>query len=163
LERHGQGHLLRWWGDLGADGRARLASEVASIDFDQLERLVADLVHCEGGGAPAAEPVEPVEAVRLPQTDGERVVMRRAAGVGAGRGGGGGGGVLGGGGAGAPPGFGGAKGALPDRAGLLGEPVPDPRREDHRAVPPPSPHGPALYYDQPRESSGDRRLLPDER
>ena len=63
--------------------RARLASEVASIDFEQLDRLIAELVRGEGGAAPPADRVEPIEAVRLPQTDGERVAMRRAAGVGA--------------------------------------------------------------------------------
>src|SRR6185437_4246520 len=83
LERHGQGHLLRWWGELDDARRARLASDLASIDFEQLDRLVEDLVHGEGGGAPPADRVEPIEGVRLPQTDGERVAMRRAAGVGA--------------------------------------------------------------------------------
>jgi UDP-N-acetylglucosamine/UDP-N-acetylgalactosamine diphosphorylase len=82
LERYGQGHLLRWWGELDDDGRARLASEVASIDFEQHRRLIAELVHGDGGGAPPADQVEPIEAVRLPQTDGERVALRRAAGVG---------------------------------------------------------------------------------
>jgi UDP-N-acetylglucosamine/UDP-N-acetylgalactosamine diphosphorylase len=83
LERYGQGHLLRFWDELDAARRARLASEVASIDFEQLEQLVADLVRGEGSGAPPADRVEPIEAFRLPQTDGERVAMRRAAGVGA--------------------------------------------------------------------------------
>ncbi len=82
LERHGQGHLLRWWDELDDARRARLASELASIDFEQLDRLVADLVHGEAGGAPAADRVEPIEAFRLPQTDGERVAVRRAAGIG---------------------------------------------------------------------------------
>jgi UDP-N-acetylglucosamine/UDP-N-acetylgalactosamine diphosphorylase len=82
LEQHGQGHLLRWWGELDSSRRARLASEVASIDFEQLDRLIAELVHGEGAEAPPAEKVEPIEAFRLPQTDGERIATRRAAGVG---------------------------------------------------------------------------------
>ena len=53
LDRHGQSHLLRWWGELNEGERARLASEVASIDFDQLDRLIAELVRGEGGAVPA--------------------------------------------------------------------------------------------------------------
>jgi UDP-N-acetylglucosamine/UDP-N-acetylgalactosamine diphosphorylase len=83
LERHGQGHLLRWWDELDDIGRARLATEVAAIDFGQLDRLIAELVRGDGGGAPPGDRVRPIEAVRLPQTDGERVAVRRAAGVGA--------------------------------------------------------------------------------
>jgi UDP-N-acetylglucosamine/UDP-N-acetylgalactosamine diphosphorylase len=82
LGRHGQGHLLRWWGELDDGGRARLAAEVAAIDFEQLDRLIAELVQGEPAGPPT-EAVGPIEAVRLPQTDGERVALRRAAGVGA--------------------------------------------------------------------------------
>lgn len=83
LQKHGQEHLLRWWGELDRVGRSRLASEVASIDLDQLDRLITELVHSEGASAPPADRVEPIEAVRLPQTDGERVAIRRAAGLGA--------------------------------------------------------------------------------
>jgi UDP-N-acetylglucosamine/UDP-N-acetylgalactosamine diphosphorylase len=83
LERYGQGHLLRWWDDVDEDQRAVLAAEVASIDFAQLERLTAELVHGEGGSAPPAHQVGPIEVVRLPQTDSERVALRRAAGLGA--------------------------------------------------------------------------------
>ncbi|MHB1560492.1 MAG: UTP--glucose-1-phosphate uridylyltransferase [Isosphaeraceae bacterium] len=83
LERHGQGHLLRWWGELDDAGRARLAAEVAAIDLDQLDRLVAELVQADGTPAPPDDRVRPIDGVRLPQTDGERVAIRRAAGVGA--------------------------------------------------------------------------------
>ncbi len=83
LERHGQGHLLRWWGELANAQRARLAAEVAAIDLDQLDRLVAELVRADGTPAAPDERVRPIDVVRLPQTDGERVAIRRAAGVGA--------------------------------------------------------------------------------
>ena len=82
LEQYGQGHLLRWWNELDDAGQARLAAEVGSIDFAQLERLIAELVHGEAVTAPPAHRVGPIEAVRLPQTDGERVALRRAAAVG---------------------------------------------------------------------------------
>ncbi|MGP0063974.1 MAG: UTP--glucose-1-phosphate uridylyltransferase [Isosphaeraceae bacterium] len=83
LERFGQGHLLRWWAELSDDQRRRLSSEVASIDLGQLDRLIGDLVRGDGLSAPPADDVLPVEGVRLPQTDGERVAQRRAAGIGA--------------------------------------------------------------------------------
>jgi UDP-N-acetylglucosamine/UDP-N-acetylgalactosamine diphosphorylase len=83
LTRYDQGQLLRWWEELSDEGRARLAAEIGSIDFVQLERLLGELVHGEGATVPAADQVGPIEVVRLPQTDGERVAHRRAAGVGA--------------------------------------------------------------------------------
>jgi UDP-N-acetylglucosamine/UDP-N-acetylgalactosamine diphosphorylase len=83
LHRHGQSHLLRWWGELDDNQRARLAAEVASIDFEQLDRLVGELVHAgDASPAPGTEP-QPIDVVRLPQTDGERVVWRRYSGIGA--------------------------------------------------------------------------------
>ena len=83
LNQHGQSHLLRWWGELNEDERARLASEVGSIDFEQLDRLIAELVRNDAATVPDAERVQPIDVVRLPQTDGERVVRRRAGGMGA--------------------------------------------------------------------------------
>jgi UDP-N-acetylglucosamine/UDP-N-acetylgalactosamine diphosphorylase len=83
VERYDQRHLLRWWEELDVEARARLAAEVASIDFPQLAQLIGELVHGEEGCSPPAHEVEPIEVVRLPQTDGERVAERRAAGVGA--------------------------------------------------------------------------------
>jgi UDP-N-acetylglucosamine/UDP-N-acetylgalactosamine diphosphorylase len=78
LERHGQGHLLRWWNELTEPQRTRLEREVAAIDFDQLDRLVRDLV--QGSPHASVDPsrVRPIEVTRLPQTDGERVNRRRA-------------------------------------------------------------------------------------
>ena len=82
LERYGQGQLLRWWDERDDAGRARLAAELAAIDFGQLERVIAELVQGEAVPAPPAHRVGPIEVVRLPQTDGERVALRRAAGLG---------------------------------------------------------------------------------
>jgi UDP-N-acetylglucosamine/UDP-N-acetylgalactosamine diphosphorylase len=83
LERHGQGHLLRWWGDLDAGARARLVAEVEGIDFEQLDRLVSELVKQDAPAAPAPERVGPIEVSRLPRTDGERIARRHVAEVGA--------------------------------------------------------------------------------
>ncbi len=83
LDRYGQSHLLRWWAELDEDQRTRLASEVAGIDFDRLDRLIGELVHGEGEAVASADRVRPIAVERLPQTDGERVAQRRAAGIGA--------------------------------------------------------------------------------
>ena len=83
LNQHGQSHLLRWWGELNEEERARLASEVGSIDFEQLDRLIAELVRHDAATVPPEDRVQPIEVIRLPQTDGERVVRRRAGGMGA--------------------------------------------------------------------------------
>ena len=56
LNQHGQGHLLRWWGELN-EGRASAARRrrFGSIDFDQLDRLIAELVRGESDDGPAAK------------------------------------------------------------------------------------------------------------
>ena len=83
LDRYGQAHLLRWWGELDRVSRAKLAAEIAAIDFERLDRLIAELVLGCPMVATAPDRVRPIDAVRLPQTDGERVVWRRASGIGA--------------------------------------------------------------------------------
>jgi UDP-N-acetylglucosamine/UDP-N-acetylgalactosamine diphosphorylase len=82
LNRHGQRQLLKWWDSLDAEGRRRLAADLAAIDFDQIDQLVREMI---GDSTPRSAPdqeVRPIEVMRLPQTDGERVAWRRAAEVG---------------------------------------------------------------------------------
>ena len=79
LERYGQGHLLAWYSGLSESQRARLTAEIAAIDFDQLDGLLESLVHGEVDAAVEPQRVHPIEVIRLPQTDGERVAWRRAA------------------------------------------------------------------------------------
>jgi UDP-N-acetylglucosamine/UDP-N-acetylgalactosamine diphosphorylase len=83
LTQYGQEHLLRWWGDLDANQRVRLKADIEAIDFDQLHRLIAELVERDVPAAPAPEQVGPIEVARLPQTDGERIARRHAAEIGA--------------------------------------------------------------------------------
>ena len=69
LNQHGQSHLLRWWGELNEEERARLASEVGAIDFVQLDRLIAELVRerCDdgpGGRPGSADRCHPAAANR---------------------------------------------------------------------------------------------------
>jgi UDP-N-acetylglucosamine/UDP-N-acetylgalactosamine diphosphorylase len=77
LERHGQGHLLRGWDALNESQRARLEAEIAAIDLEQLDRLIAEHVHGETVASVPTDRVEPIDVVRLPETDGERVARRR--------------------------------------------------------------------------------------
>src|SRR4029077_13081293 len=78
LERHRQGHLLKWWSTLTHEGRNRLRREIVWIDFEQLDRLIGELVHSQAAPATPPELVRPIEVIRLPQTDGQRVARRRA-------------------------------------------------------------------------------------
>lgn len=78
LARHGQEHLLRWWDELAPTDRDRLRSEIASIDFGQLDGLIRDLVFADASALVEPEKVAPMEVSRLPRTDGERAARRAA-------------------------------------------------------------------------------------
>ena len=161
LNHHGQAHLLRWWGELDATSRG------ASGGRDRRDRFrparPADRragARRSGGSRRTPSDVQPIEVVRLPQTDGERMVWlprERDRGRCAGRRRGRrhpGGRRLG-----HAPRLRRAQRDLPHRAGLVGEPVPDPRREDRRAGQALRASHPALHHDQPREPRSDDRLL----
>jgi UDP-N-acetylglucosamine/UDP-N-acetylgalactosamine diphosphorylase len=83
LARHGQDHLLKWWADLDDDQRRGLIAEVSEIDFDALDALVAQHVHDDAPASPPPEKVGPIEVIRLPKTDGERIAKRHVSEVGA--------------------------------------------------------------------------------
>ncbi len=83
LARHGQDHLLTWWADLDDAQRAVLQAELTGIDFDQIGALVAQFVKDDGPAAPSPDQVKPIEVIRLPQTDGERIAWRHVAETGA--------------------------------------------------------------------------------
>ncbi len=83
LNRHGQSHLLRWWEELNDDERARLAAEIASIDFDQLDRLIADLVRGEPASAPAASGSGRSRSSACLRRTASEWCARRAGGIGA--------------------------------------------------------------------------------
>jgi len=114
VQRHGQKHLLAWWNSLTDAQRAALEAEIAALDLEHLDVLIDTLVHGETAPQMDFERVRPIEVIRLPQTDGERVTRRRAAEVGADALGGGDVGViLVAGGAGTRLGFEGPKGTFP--------------------------------------------------
>lgn len=62
LEDHGQGHVLRYWDELDAAGRAELLKQIEGIDFAKMDSLIERWVTSE----PAPETfdvIEPVEAI----------------------------------------------------------------------------------------------------
>jgi UDP-N-acetylglucosamine/UDP-N-acetylgalactosamine diphosphorylase len=81
LEPFGQQHLVRFWGELDAAGRARLAAQINSVDFAQIAGLYALAVDTHDWAALARRADEP-PAVRLAQraaTDGDARQRGRAA------------------------------------------------------------------------------------
>ncbi len=83
LHRHGQEHLVQYWAELEAEARAVLVAEIESIDFEQLDRLIAQFVRGDEDIHVAASDVEPIEVTRMPETDGQRASRRRSASLGA--------------------------------------------------------------------------------
>ena len=77
-------HLLRWWDELDEAGGLGWRRKSASIDFEQLQRLIAELVQGDGGSRHRRPTeVQPIEAVRLPADRRRAGGPARAAGVGA--------------------------------------------------------------------------------
>ncbi|MBA3365746.1 MAG: UTP--glucose-1-phosphate uridylyltransferase [Actinobacteria bacterium] len=83
LARHRQEHLLRWWDELGEQGRGRLARQIEGIDFGELDDLIETLVRHEVVTSIEPDHIEPIEVSRLPTTDADRAERGRAAATGA--------------------------------------------------------------------------------
>ena len=72
----GQDHVFRFWDDLSDDGRRRLLSQLAEVDFQQLQGLVETHVrHATPLGVPAD--LKPAPFIALPSTDAERAERDR--------------------------------------------------------------------------------------
>ena len=63
LERHGQGHVLRFWKTLDAGAQERLLDQIADLDFASVARMRA-MLNDRHGTASAVEPLAP-EVVEL--------------------------------------------------------------------------------------------------
>src|SRR3954463_13523379 len=77
LARHGQEHVLRFWDELDEEGRARLAGQLETLDLDQLDALIEELVR--GEAAPPAAPASAEEppVVRLTEQTPEQLAGPR--------------------------------------------------------------------------------------
>ena len=123
LERHGQEQLLRFWDELDAGERARLAADVGEIDLDLMDELVASLLDRAESIDPRT--VEPPDVVRPgPEDVGTGRAALAAGEVAV---------VIVAGGQGTRLGFDGPKGTLPDRPGL--RPVASFRSTPRRSLP----------------------------
>ncbi|MGI9589780.1 MAG: UTP--glucose-1-phosphate uridylyltransferase [Myxococcota bacterium] len=68
LEREGQGHVFRFWDDLGADQRASLLEQCAALDLPAL-RAALEATSQQAAAGPAK--LEPVEVERIPEHGGD--------------------------------------------------------------------------------------------
>jgi UDP-N-acetylglucosamine/UDP-N-acetylgalactosamine diphosphorylase len=67
--RAGQGHVFRWWEDIGEEGRNSLLEQLSPIDFNELDELAA---RHRGGEAPLPEgEIQPAEVIPLARTRAE--------------------------------------------------------------------------------------------
>jgi len=69
--REGQGHIFRWWKELSEESRNRLLDQLRSIDFDLLNRLKKKCDEFKREEKRACE-MEPVDVIRVPETEEER-------------------------------------------------------------------------------------------
>jgi UDP-N-acetylglucosamine/UDP-N-acetylgalactosamine diphosphorylase len=82
LEQHGQTHLLRFWDELSSNERQSLEEQIASVDFTEIERLLASnesaASNVETPSQRALRAQPPREMVRLPVTDSDQQQLAEA-------------------------------------------------------------------------------------
>src|SRR5262245_33544544 len=81
LRKHGQDHVLRFFDSLTDDQRDSLTAQLASVDFDLLQRIAGEAgSSAEDETAPqrARRARTPSDFVRLPQTSGDNEAWQRA-------------------------------------------------------------------------------------
>ena len=83
LKRHGQEHLLRWWSELDQSQRQVLDEQLSAIDFDVLDALIKESLEGNLGQVADLSKVNPIDVIRLPRTDGERIARRHVSELGA--------------------------------------------------------------------------------
>jgi UDP-N-acetylglucosamine/UDP-N-acetylgalactosamine diphosphorylase len=81
LEPHGQGHVLRFWKNLSASSKKRLADQVRSLDFGQIAHFQRLLKKAKSG---KKEPfrLEPAEITRFAATDEQKEADEQAVKIG---------------------------------------------------------------------------------
>ncbi len=72
---HGQEHLFAFFDALSAPAREKLLAQIAAVEFDVLDRLVAGLV---AGPAASAQRLEPAPVVVWPSTPEQAAAQRKA-------------------------------------------------------------------------------------
>ena len=78
LARHGQDHVLRFWGRLDEAGRKRLSRQLGRFDLALVDRLVAEHV-AHGGSTCGRRPrSSPAPVIGLPRTEADQQAAREA-------------------------------------------------------------------------------------
>lgn len=70
-ESHGQGHLFKFWDELSPESREKLLGQIAAVEFDVVDKLVAEFVKGQGH-APANEKLEPPPVIPIPKVDAQK-------------------------------------------------------------------------------------------
>jgi len=71
VDSQGQQHVFRFWDQLGTPQREQLLSELDSLDFEEVSRLIQQHIKGNESGHGVSHP-EPSPYIRLPQTEEER-------------------------------------------------------------------------------------------
>lgn len=83
LQQFNQKQLIHWWDDLDSSQREELACQIESIDFEQIERLLAhhrgDATHEESPREKAFRAEPPADLIRFPKTETEKSAWGKAA------------------------------------------------------------------------------------
>jgi len=77
----GQGHVFRWWDEIGAPGRAKLMAQLRTVDLEQLAALAEDVKAGRFDARPPGEAERP-PCLSLPHTPAEERERERAMQVG---------------------------------------------------------------------------------
>jgi len=78
VRARGQGHVFRFWDAISPEGRRRLLDQLASVDFDQIDSLVRNLVDEGPHRAILERDVRPPDVIPLPRSPVEREERARA-------------------------------------------------------------------------------------
>ncbi len=81
LITHGQQHVLRFWDEISPEGRAKLLRQAEEIDFELLDRLIAEHV-ASGKKSAARGEVTAAPVINLPRSDEEITEAQHARQVG---------------------------------------------------------------------------------
>lgn len=78
--RASQGHVFRWWNELGDSGQDKLLRQLSTTDFDLLNKLYRQ--HTEGVAPPPREEIRPAEIIPVPKDKRRREAAARASEIG---------------------------------------------------------------------------------
>ena len=79
-ETHGQGHLFHFYDSLTLQNQVKLLNQIASIDFDLIDKLVADFV--KGHAESSSAGILPAPVIVVPSNDAQRTVRAQARSIG---------------------------------------------------------------------------------